>query len=159
MGYAVSLTTLAVIACLVVVQAAPRNVENVTVTVPEGSRYLNGTHTFCAPSSARNVLVFLLGNYFAHAATIKSVPGETTHDGLVGIFVALFCPTAGIVRALESISRFNWRPKSELQQALQAGALCTVVRNKSWTPHDGDRPRDMLYRGFKEGNGGKCHKP
>lgn len=52
--------------------------------------------------------------------------------------MALIYPYSGLMRGIEAITRrAAWRKGDELQRAAAAGALCVVVRDKTWRPLDG----------------------
>jgi hypothetical protein len=52
-----------------------------------------------------DVAVFFLANYFAHAATIKALPGESTIDLAFAVFLAIAFPFPGVARGLGAIAR------------------------------------------------------
>lgn len=94
----------------------------------------------CTPAKWTSVLLFYVVNYLAHCATIKSYPAETPLETTSAILCALFLPSSGISRAMDSIVR---RPRlrkglSDLERACVAGALCMVVRGREWRPKPGD---------------------
>lgn len=124
------------------VSAAPQVLKNITIPVPIQSRSFPNTRTLCVPTSASDVVTFFLGNYVVHAASLKSVPGESTVETCISTIMALLCPTTGVMRALDAIFRHARTEKSALQQAARAGALCMVVRREDWKPHPGDIVKD-----------------
>jgi hypothetical protein len=80
----------------------------------------------------------MLINYGAHAATIKTEPGDTFFDvcltGLAGVLI----PYSGAWKAVRYFRRFPvfiWG--DEFEKALWAGALCTVARDWDWKPTTG----------------------
>jgi hypothetical protein len=112
---------------------APAKTHNITIPVPDGST-LYGDTVLCTPGSPRDILIFYVANYFAHALTVKSYPGESGH---VKYLLALFYPVFGLLRGLNAIARHGRFRKGVLAQAAQSGALCMVVRNGEWEPDDG----------------------
>jgi hypothetical protein len=131
-------------------QAFPANVTIIPDTI------YHGDNLICSPTKWYNIVVFFLGNYFAHAATVKSYPGERTFSLLVATVGALLIPTSGLIRGINSIARnakFKrknfWRAAwrhTDYQTAAAAGALCMVVRKKSWKPSPGDKLLNVLLR-------------
>jgi hypothetical protein len=120
-------------------QALPANLTNSTIP---GTIY-HGDGVLCTPTNWYNIVIFFVGNYFAHAATVKSVG-------------ALLIPTTGLIRGINSIARnakFKrkrfwtavWRDP-DYQTAAAAGALCMVVRKKSWKPYPGDKLSNVMLR-------------
>lgn len=114
--------------------------------------------------------LFLL-NFFAHAATVKSLPGETALQGLLAMLSALLVSTSGMVRGLDAILRCAVTGASPLQKALEASALCEVVRAPDWEPQSGDfvrendfdlpeylQPAEMQKREERTRNGGERFK-
>jgi len=93
----------------------------------------------CRPGKWPDVLAFFLLNYFTHAATIKTLPGENTPITILNILAALFFPASGVFRAYEAL---KWCAKllgqTELETAARAGALCTVIQ---WPVTRDSRPQ------------------
>ncbi|PMD51483.1 uncharacterized protein K444DRAFT_620586 [Hyaloscypha bicolor E] len=111
---------------------------NVTISVPAGTSDHGDPNLLCTPTKWFDIFTFYLANYFAHAATVKALPGESTTDLAFAVFLAIAFPFSGIARGLQAIARhasFSWGQKSvcgDLQTAARAGALCIVVRNEYW---------------------------
>jgi hypothetical protein len=98
----------------------------------------------CTPSTVTSLLFFFLANYFAHCATVKSYPAETNAELAIAVVLALFFPSSGVIRALDSILRHSRLVRAnEVQRAARAGALCMVVRTAEWEPQPGDVIRDI----------------
>ena len=111
---------------------------NLTVTVPAGSSNHGLTNYICTPTQWYDFIIFFGANFFAHAATIRTVPGEKSGDIALTVALALLFPFSGISRGVEAIARHaSWPPCDELTRAARAGALCTVVRGRHWKPFDG----------------------
>lgn len=118
---------------------APPPTENITITVPKGTR-LQGSdlQTLCTPSKWTDVAKFLLANYIAHAATLKSLPGESTSSVLRNIVCSLLFPVSGVIRGVKAICQCATFAKTPLEAAAKANALCMVVRTSEWKPEHGD---------------------
>jgi hypothetical protein len=116
----------------------------------------HGDGLLCTTTKWYNVVVFFLGNYLAHAATVKSYPGERTWSLVIATLGALLIPTTGLIRGINSIARnakFKrkcfWRAiwrDVDYQTAAAAGAFCMVVRKKSWKPYPGDKLLNVMLR-------------
>ncbi|KAF2156451.1 hypothetical protein K461DRAFT_291365 [Myriangium duriaei CBS 260.36] len=113
---------------------------NLTILVPDGSTQHGNDHILCLPISAHYwpsvaaVILFFLANYFAHAATVKSSPGDGNLVQCCNAFLALLFPMSGLLRSLNAIVRNLEPAENELDKALKAGALCMVVRERHWRP-------------------------
>ena len=118
---------------------APPPTENITITVPTGTR-LQGSHRqiLCTPSKWTDAATFLLANYVAHAATVKSLPGESTLSTLRNIMSSLLFPISGVKRGVNAIYQRAIFAQTPLEVAAKAGALCMVVRTLEWKPEHGD---------------------
>ena len=118
---------------------APPTTENITITVPIGTR-LQGSdpQILCTPSKWTDVAIFLLANYVAHAATLKSLPGESTLSVLRNTVCSLLFPISGVRRGVNAIYQPAILAKTPLEAAAKAGALCMVVRTLEWKPEHGD---------------------
>ena len=84
--------------------------------------------------------------YLAHAATVKSLPGEVAISILGAMLTALIYPTSGVFRGLGAILQRAIFCKSPLKSACRAGALCMVVRAPDWKPRNGDVVRGLKIR-------------
>src|SRR2546423_328016 len=71
-----------VLNCSLVLLLLPRSsdahltLENITITVPNGTTDHGDPHLLCLPAKWSDIALFFFGNYLAHAATVKSLPGE-----------------------------------------------------------------------------------
>jgi hypothetical protein len=111
---------------------------NITVTVPEGTSNHGDANILFLPTKWTNIVIFYLVNYVAHAATVKSLPGEKLGEMVYVAVVALIFPYSGLIRGIEAIvRRAAWRKGNALQRAAKVGALCVVVRDKTWKPLNG----------------------
>jgi hypothetical protein len=112
---------------------------NITVTVPPGTSTHGEPNLLCTPTKWFDVFLFFAVNYFSHAITVKSAPGEQTLDSFLDILSALFHPFSGVPRGIEAIfRRAAFFSSDDLQKAARAGALCIVVRDHVWRPRVGD---------------------
>jgi hypothetical protein len=105
---------------------------NTTILLPEGTSNYGNPDILCTPATWVDIALFLLINYGAHAATVRSMPGEKIMDTIFNTLIALCFPYSGIVRGLDAIARCAiLECRNELQMAARAGALCQVVRAHS----------------------------
>ena len=113
--------------------------KKITITVPKGTR-LQGSdlQILCTPSTWTDVAKFLLANYVAHAATLKSLPGESTLSVLRNSVCSLLFPISGVRRGVNAIYQCAILAETPLEAAAKAGALCMVVRTLEWKPEHGD---------------------
>ena len=126
-------------------------VQNLSTSVPIGTTNHGDPRMLCTPTGWTDVVTFLLANYVAHPATVKSAPGEPTLRSYVALATALIYPTSGIIRGLQAVSRRAHSSSSPLQPAKKAGALCTIVRKRVWQPRSGD-----VVRVFTESAVSRC---
>lgn len=112
--------------------------KNITISVPEDISNHGDPNLVCTPASWTSVVLFYLGNYFAHAATVKFEPGERAIGMICDGIGSLLFPAFGALRGVTAITSLAIFAKSDLQKAARAGALCTVVRRSSWKPKAGD---------------------
>jgi len=117
--------------------------DNTTISVPEGTSNHGDPTLLCAPSSWRDIAIFFLANFVAHAATVKLLPGEPVLEVSFAMISALLFPTSGVVRGLDAIVRHAVSGSTPLQKAQKAGALCEVVRAPDWEPQPGDFVREQ----------------
>lgn len=107
--------------------------KDIQVTVPENAFQHGDPHTVCVPTKWYNFVVFYLVNYFAHAATVKTAPGEPFSLIILNMVSALFFPYYGITRGIEAIYHHAICYRG-LDRAAHAGALCTIIRTNTWRP-------------------------
>lgn len=119
-------------ACLVYAKsnATIIDAENGTCPPPNipGFFYRDNCTLICQNSTSADVLVFYLGNYFAHAGTILTKPGQSLLTTVLTIINGIVLPGAGMLRGLDAILSFPKRGKTNLQVAARAGALCAIVK-------------------------------
>ncbi|TGO20014.1 hypothetical protein BTUL_0001g00210 [Botrytis tulipae] len=120
-----------------------RPLTNITIKVPNSTTQHGNDHILCLPitrdywPSVAAVIIFFATNYLAHAATVKSSPGDDTLLQGCNALLALFFPMSGLLRALNAIVRLPILARNELEKACRAGALCMVVRAPHWRPKPG----------------------
>lgn len=118
------------------------SIANLTSDVPTGELH-DGGHVLCihgpAWKTALSIVVFMSTNYIAHAATVKSSPGDGLSASICNMILALFFPMSGFMRAMNTIARHRRWGGSDVENACRAGALCMVVRKSGWKPIRGQR--------------------
>lgn len=108
-----------------------------TNNLPPGLSNHGNPDLICRQTRWSDYLVFFLGNYVAHAATLVSRPGDSMFAGILNIIMALLFPVTGVRRGFGALSTFAVRPgSSDLRQAARAGALCQVVLNREYMRTD-----------------------
>jgi len=128
------LLALVIFACPAIAQAS----RNITIAVPNGTSYYQNTNELCFPTSWTDIITFFGANYFAHAATIRRPPGNSTWIGLFYTVLCLLFPICGLFFALDPLLSFATFAPTNLQMATRAGALVMVGRTADWKPADGD---------------------
>ena len=116
----------------------PKSTHNITVTVPEGTQSHGDLNLLCTPTKWTDIAVFFFANYVAHAATIKSLPGEPALITLQVLVSALCLPVYGVLKGVRAIRQRAVLSSTPLGTAAKAGALCVVVRTAEWVPQRGD---------------------
>jgi len=133
--------------------------ENITIVVPAGSRDHSNPKLLCTPTQWTDIATFFLANYVAHAATVKSVPGESPMSVALTVIVALVFPTSGIIRALGATYQCAVFADTPLKTAARAKALCTVVRTSTWKPQTGDIVECLGFRTTEKTKDAVLHDP
>ncbi|ORX94724.1 hypothetical protein BCR34DRAFT_499061 [Clohesyomyces aquaticus] len=129
----------------------PLVLQNITIEVPLGTSNHNDRHLLCRPTLASDLAAFFLGNYVAHAATLKGLPGQPPLQSFLDLLFALLFPVSGIVRGMNAIYGVAAFQKTPLTRALKAGALCELVRTEKWQPKPGDCIRNLrLFKKRRE---------
>jgi hypothetical protein len=125
------------------VSAAPV-LQNITITVPEGTSNNGDPHLLCIPARSWDMLVFIATNYIAHSATVKALPGEPAIPTFLTVLLALLFPVTGVIRGLDAIFQAAVFQKTPLDTAVRAGAVCEVVRTSFWRPETGDLVKNIV---------------
>lgn len=97
------------------------------VNIP-GFEHHGDCNLLCRPAAWTDIVVFYLGNYVAHAATIVTTPGESPAHTLTTFLIALLWPGGGVRKGLEAILSGAIFARTELERAARSGALCAVVK-------------------------------
>jgi hypothetical protein len=84
----------------------------------------------CRPTKWYDILIFFLGNYLAHVATVVSLPGASIVSQLFNLVCALLFPFSGIGLGLEAIASLAIFAPTPLRTATRAGALLMVFRTQ-----------------------------
>lgn len=84
----------------------------------------------CRPAKWTNVVTFLVGDYLAHVATIRELPGQGVVDGVIVAFWTLLFPATGLAPALKAVTSMAVFQKSPLRAAARAKALYMVVKSE-----------------------------
>ncbi|KAJ6443560.1 metallophosphoesterase [Purpureocillium lavendulum] len=103
--------------------------EQCPVNIP-GVKHHGNCNLFCRPASWSDLLVFYLGNYATHAATITSRPGQSILSTLLTIIAALLFPGGGVHAGIQAIFSTATLGDTDLKVAARAGALCAVVKTR-----------------------------
>jgi hypothetical protein len=133
--------------------------KNITITVPQGSTTHGAPGYLCTPASWMDIIIFYLGNYIAHVATVRtSFPPDHFQDAVDLLFV-LFYPALALERSAGMFMTMAVFGKTRLQTAARAGALCMVVRSDDWKPACGDKFKfaiieDYVHKQAQEGASG-----
>jgi hypothetical protein len=147
--------SLVLFSTILISSASAAILKNHTITVPEGTSNHNDPNLLCTSSGWQDIIIFYLGNYIAHVATIISFPGESARSKLRVSVASLLFPVSGLMRGLLTILRYASFGKTDLQKAARAGALCMVVRNQDWRPQPGDIVADAYLDETKKKSPGR----
>lgn len=129
--------------------------QNITITVPEGSTNHGNKKILCTPADWEGIVTFFLVNFVAHALTVVVLPGEGPASHLTNALTSLLFPAFGAYRGLRAIfvgyetikKKFGDQASEEeqdLRKARRAGALCMIVRSSDWVPRDGDEIQENV---------------
>ncbi|PVH91721.1 hypothetical protein DM02DRAFT_663687 [Periconia macrospinosa] len=66
--------------------------KNITLSLPEGTTDHGDPGLLCTPTKWTDLFTFFLGNFAAHAASIKFLPGERGVDMVPTIILSLLFP-------------------------------------------------------------------
>ena len=130
------------------VSTAEAALTNITLLLPEGTSDHGDRGLLCLPTKWTDLFTFFLGNFAAHVATIKFLPGERNIDMVPALVLSLLFPAFGVFRGIMNILT---APKSAKKQgphqmAVRARALCMVVRGPNWKPMSGDKVQDVILQ-------------
>jgi len=102
----------------------------------------------CEATTWRDILLFYLINYIAHAATAPSPPGARLWLICRSQLTCLLYPFHGLVKAVSSLFSHQIFGTHELGKALSVGALTVVSRKKSWKPSTESPGEELLCSVF-----------
>ncbi|KDQ52008.1 hypothetical protein JAAARDRAFT_492938 [Jaapia argillacea MUCL 33604] len=88
----------------------------------------------CSPTTWADLLIFFGTNYFAHAATIPSVPGVPWYDTVAWTVIGLLLPFAGLGKSAGLVFRHFSSESGDLEKASARAALLVVCRSDQWEP-------------------------
>ncbi|KAI2473840.1 hypothetical protein F4781DRAFT_427076 [Annulohypoxylon bovei var. microspora] len=123
--------------------------QTTTIVLPGNVSNHGSANLICTPAGWTDVALFYLGNFVAHAATVRVSPGEPLLDRIVNSIAVLLFPQAGAMKGLNAIFRCAVLEKSPLQRAARSGALCMVVRSPEWKPMPGESIQGLSYMGLE----------
>lgn len=102
---------------------------NSTISGTNGTINHGDPHLLCTSPEWSDYILFYIGNYFAHSATIIVFPGQGLFETVARGVVALILPMSGATRGLTAIlMHAALERKSPLNRAAKAGAICMVVK-------------------------------
>lgn len=116
---------------------------NVTIAVPEGYSNHGNSRLFCVKTQWYHIVSFFAVNYVAHAATVRSRPGQKFIHSIRDVILALLFPSSGLLRALSVLWEFPRPSDHGLLKAFHAEALW-VVEYRRVTEYEGTTVEDFL---------------
>ncbi|UKZ88256.1 uncharacterized protein TrAFT101_004016 [Trichoderma asperellum] len=111
---------------------------NGTEFLPPGAFTHGDPDLICVPTQWYDIAIFIVGNYIAHAATVVTVPGQSTTWTVLHIVYATLFPVTGFIMGLRTILRLALLGKTDLHKAARAGALIKVVRKGDYKSSSGE---------------------
>jgi hypothetical protein len=103
---------------------------NVNITLPAGASNHGNQNLLCLPPKWTDIAVFFIGNYIAHAGTVRFNPGCSHLESCLTVIESLLYPIAGVAQGLGDIYSRAKFGATDLQIAARAGAVCTVIRTE-----------------------------
>src|SRR5947209_15265836 len=76
--------------------------KNITITVSDDTTDHGVPTMLCTPAGWMDVFSFFVASYFAHAATVKSSPGDSRIDRIRTTFRSLLFPFSGALIGSDS---------------------------------------------------------
>lgn len=126
---------------------------NFTIPVPNGTTNHGEQGLVCIPPKWTDLLTFFVTNYFAHAATVVSTPGQSTFETVTSISCALFAPGSGALRTLRYFELLPVFKRNRLKRAVAAGAVCMVVSKQEEQKKSKKSKADLRGQGDEEQGG------
>jgi hypothetical protein len=105
-------------------------IESANITLPAGASNHGNQNLLCLPAKWTDIAVFFIGNYIAHAGTVRFNPGCSFLEACLTVIESLLYPVAGVARGLGGIYSLAKFGATDLQIAARAGAVCTVIRTE-----------------------------
>ncbi|KAK3940962.1 hypothetical protein QBC46DRAFT_383964 [Diplogelasinospora grovesii] len=102
---------------------------NYTIVVPEGSTNHGNPKLLCTPPAWYDYVLFYFANYFAHAGTVITHPGQGFFETALVVAAALLVPVTGATRAVAAMQRGARFESNPLKRAARARALCMVAKS------------------------------
>lgn len=109
---------------------------NTTLVVSLNDSNHGDPNLFCRHAQWSDIIIFFIGNYLAHAATITTFPGEIWQDVTLATALALLFPMSGVIRGVRAIQSLAIFGHNDLEKAARARALAVIVDQD--TPGDGE---------------------
>jgi hypothetical protein len=127
---------------------------NFTIALPATTSSHGDPHILCPLTTWTSIAIFFIGNYLAHAATVKLPPATSSMTNLRICFSALLMPASGLIFALRAFAHaVRGIGKSEAQKVGIAGGLYMYARSTGWRPpgivtslHTSVGPREFSRR-------------
>ena len=88
----------------------------------------------CTGTNWRDVLVFFVLNYLAHAVTVPSQPGGKWQENSSWVFLSLLLPFAGLGRAIALVVNHFVNDAEEVKRAMARGVVIVAARLPGWRP-------------------------
>lgn len=107
-------------------------------TLPNGTTNHGDPKLICVPAAWHDILVFFGANYFAHAVTVLSMPGQSLQETVVVVLICLILPSSALTRSYRAIMLCAGLKKNELEKATRSCALC-MVRKKEPPENGGSK--------------------
>jgi hypothetical protein len=132
--------------------------KNITITVPQGFTNHGDPRLLCTPASWMDIIIFYLGNYVAHVATVRTPFPPNRGRDIITYFLVLFSPAWALEQSARMFMTMAVFAKTHLQSAARADALCMVVRSSRWRPACGDKFKFAIINDFvnKQAQEGAC---
>ena len=104
----------------------------------------------CKPTTWHDVIVFLLGNFVAHVATISQTPGAKWYISLQWSLIALLLPFVTLTSSVWKLCDHFSTGGNDFKNAYAARALVVVIRTPEWKPDSGFFTQFYLLGGPSE---------
>ncbi|EFY91666.1 pogo transposable element, putative [Metarhizium acridum CQMa 102] len=101
--------------------------QNLNFTLPEGTTNHGDPHLLCFPATWNSIAVFMIGNYLALAATVKTPPASSPFATAWIMLGALLVPSTGLVFGMSAFYQARkGHGESGLRKATLERALCII---------------------------------